>query len=85
MSKRLQVVLDDAEYQEIRGVARRARLSVSEWVRQALREARRRIPSGDADRKLQVVRAAIAYDFPTADIDQMLREIDAGYGSDSDE
>jgi hypothetical protein len=84
MSKRLQVVLDDAEYREIRGVARRARLSVSEWVRQALRDARRRVPSGDADRKLQAVRAAVAYDFPTADIDQMLREIDAGYGSDTD-
>lgn len=85
VSKRLQVVLDDEEYQEIRGVARRARLSVSEWVRQALREARRKVPSGDADRKLQAVRAAVAYEFPTGDMDQMLREIDAGYGSDPEE
>ena len=84
MSKRLQVVLNDAEYREIRSVARRARLSVSEWVRQALRTARREVPSHDADRKLQVVRAAIAYDFPTADMDQMLHEIEAGYGSDED-
>jgi len=42
------------------------------------------VPSHDADRKLQVVRAAITYDFPTADMDQMLHEIEAGYGSDVD-
>lgn len=84
MSKRLQVVLDDAEYREIRSVARQARLSVSEWVRQALRAARREVPSVDADRKLQAVRAAVTCDFPTADMDVMLREIEAGYGTDED-
>jgi hypothetical protein len=82
MSKRLQVVLDDEEYREIRGVARRARLSVSEWVRQTLRAARRELPAEDSDRKLKAVRAAVEHDFPTADMDQMLREIDAGYGQD---
>ncbi len=84
MSKRLQVVLDDEEYGEIRSVARRARMSVSEWVRQALRTARRELPSRDADRKLQAVRAAVANEFPTADIDRMLREIEAGYGSEAE-
>lgn len=82
MSKRLQVVLDEEEYREIQDVARRARLSVSEWVRQVLRAARREVPSEGADRKLQAIRAAIEYEFPTADIDRMLREIDAGYGED---
>ena len=67
------MVLDDEEYREIHGVARRARLSVSEWVRQALRAARRELPSVDSDRKLQAVRAAIAYDFPTVDMDQPSR------------
>lgn len=76
--------MDDEEYREIRDVARRARLSVSEWVRQALRAARREVPSADADRKLQAVRASVAYDFPTADMDVMLQEIEAGYGSDED-
>ena len=75
-------VLRDDEYAEIRDVARRARLSVSEWVRQALRAARREVPSAGADRKLQAVRAAAAYTFPTADMDQMLREVEAGYGGD---
>lgn len=76
--------MDDEEYREIRDVARRARLSVSEWVRQALRAARREVPSADADRKLQAVRASVAYDLPTADMDVMLQEIEAGYGSDED-
>ena len=74
--------MDDEEYREIRDVARRARLTVSEWVRQALRAARREVPSADADRKLQAVRASVAYDFPTADMDVMLQEIEAGYGTD---
>ena len=82
MSKRLQVVLDEEEFREIRSVARRARMSVSEWVRQALRAARREVPSVDASRKLEAVRAAVAYDFPTADMDRMLREIETGYGVD---
>lgn len=40
MSKRLQVVLDKEEYAEIGRAAKQARLTVSAWVRQALREAR---------------------------------------------
>lgn len=84
MSKRLQVILEDEEYREIRSVARRARLSVSEWVRQALRAARREVSGGDPGRKLEAVRAAVAYEFPTADMDRMLREIEAGYGGDED-
>ena len=36
-------------------------------------------PSLDAGRKLASVRAAQRYEYPTADIGQMLREIEAGY------
>ncbi len=79
MSKRLQVVLDDKEYREIERVARRHRLTVSEWVRQSLRRARREEPSVEAGRKLAAVRAAEAHRFPTADIDQMLKEVERGY------
>lgn len=77
---RLQVVVDETEMREIQRSARRDRLTVSEWVRRRLREARRRQPSRDADRKLQAVRAAAQHSFPTADIDRMLAEIEAGYG-----
>jgi hypothetical protein len=79
MSIRLQVVVDETEMREIRRTARRARLTVSEWVRRTLRDARRRQPSRDADRKLQAVRAAARHCFPTADIEQMLAEIETGY------
>lgn len=79
MSKRLQVVIDEEEYREIEDVARRKGLTISEWVRRSLREARSRAPTADAARKLEAVRAAAEHDFPTADIDQMLREVEQGY------
>ena len=79
MSKRLQVILDDKEWSEIGREAQRNGLTVSEWVRQALREARRRTTDGNPGTKLAVIRAAVKLDFPTADIDQMLDEIEFGY------
>ena len=42
MSKRLQVVMSDADHEEIRDAATRNRVTVSAWVRRALREARER-------------------------------------------
>ena len=79
MSKRLQVLLDEAELREIREFARRQRMTVAEWVRQALRAAARASPKGDARKKLAVVRSAAQHAFPTADIDRMLGEIERGY------
>ena len=54
-------------------------MTTAEWVRQALRAVRRTEPQGDARRKLEVVRAAARHEFPTADIDRMLDEIERGY------
>jgi hypothetical protein len=54
-------------------------MTVAEWVRQALRTARRMTPRSEAGKKLQVVRAAAEHSFPTADIDEMLRQIERGY------
>ena len=79
MSIRLQVVLEASELREIQKAARRDRLTVSEWVRRCLRDARRRQPGRDAGRKLQAIRAGARHGFPTADIDQMLAEIESGY------
>lgn len=79
MSKRLQVVLDEREWKELAEVARRSGVTLSEWARQALREARRREPGGDAGTKLQVIRAAARHSFPTADLEEMLDEIERGY------
>ena len=79
MAKRLQVILQDPDYREIQSMARARHMSVAEWVRQALDRARRREPLGDVSKKLQIVRSAARNSFPTADIDQMLSEIEGGY------
>ena len=79
MAKRLQVLLDEPELREIKRIARARRLTVAEWVRQALRVARRREPLGDAGRKLERVRAAARHSFPAGDIGRMLAEIERGY------
>jgi phage terminase Nu1 subunit (DNA packaging protein) len=50
-------------------------------VRQALVQARRSEPGREVASKLDVIRAAARMDFPTADIDRMLEEIEHGYGS----
>lgn len=79
MSKRLQVVMDEKELREVRQAARRQRMTVSEWVRRALRAARLQEPVRDREAKLAALRAAVRHEFPTADIDQMLAEIEEGY------
>ena len=79
MAKRLQVILQDAELREIQRMAKAQHLTVAAWVRQALSAARRREPLGDSGRKLEVVRAASRHSYPTADIESMLAEIEAGY------
>ena len=78
MSKRLQVLLDEPEYQRLVRIARARGMTVSEWVRQAVREAAREEPSVNGGRKLAVIRAAAICSFPTGDIDAMLAEIDRG-------
>ena len=83
MAKRLQVILQDSVYREIRRAARARRMTIAEWVRQALDLARRREPSNDVEKKLAVIRAAVQFNGPTADIDVMLDEIERGYLSDS--
>jgi hypothetical protein len=79
MSKRLQVLLDEAEFRDLQRVARSERVTVAEWVRQTLREARRRVPAGDPARKVAAIRAAARHEFPTADIGTMLADIERGY------
>lgn len=83
MSKRLrlQVLLEESEFAEIRRAARVSRMTVAEWVRQALRRARREEPMTETRRKIATVREAARGAYPTADIGQMLAEIERGYGT----
>lgn len=81
MSKRLQVLLDEDEYASIQRIARENHMTVAEWVRDALRRAKREFPHARSREKLSAIDRAVTYDFPTANIDQMLGEIERGYGS----
>ncbi len=79
MSKRLQVVLPDEEMEAVQHLAESENLSVGEYVRRTLREARALRPERSAAVKLAIVRQAAKHSFPTADIDTMNREIEQGY------
>jgi hypothetical protein len=79
MAKRLQVTLKDSDYREIQRIARSRSMSIAEWVRHAVELARQR-ERGDVDRKLEIIRAA-RHDYPVADMDLMLAEIEKGYGT----
>jgi hypothetical protein len=80
VSKRLQVLIPDSEMEEFQRLARREHLALGEWVRRVLREARLQRPEQEPQAKLKAVRKAVEYAFPTAGIDQMLAEIERGYG-----
>ena len=80
MSKRLQVLLDEDELAEIQALARRRHQTTAAWVRDALRVARDTASRPDARRKLLAISEAAQHRHPTADIDQMLAEIERGYG-----
>jgi hypothetical protein len=77
--RRLQVLMDDEELREIQRSARRERVTTAEWVRRRLREARERQARPDVATKLAAVQAAYRQQGPTADIEQMLAEIERGY------
>ena len=79
MSKRLQVLMDESELRSVRRSARRNRVTVAEWVRQAIRAAQRETPSTAPNAKLAVIAAASSSAFPTAGIERMIEEIEAGY------
>ena len=81
MSKRLQVILSDQAHCQIQKAARSRGMTVAAWVREALEKARQQEPTGDVARKLAAIRAAARLNGPTADIDQMLAEIEQGYAA----
>lgn len=79
MTKRLQVLMDDDELQQIQRTARRERVTTAEWVRQRLREAQEQRARPDIATKLAAIQKASTYRAPAPDIEQMLAEIERGY------
>ena len=79
MTKRLQVLLDDAELGEIQRLAKARRLTTAAWVRQSLRSSVEAETRVDLDARLAVLRRAVGHAFPTGDIDALLADIERGY------
>lgn len=79
MSARLQLLMSDQEMKEIHRLAEQEHVTVEEWVRRTLKDARAHKPVTSAEAKLKAVRRAVEHDFPTGDIDQMLAEVERGY------
>ena len=75
MSYRLQVLIPETLERRVRKAAQRGRLSTGAWVRRALEHALRD-PQSAADPLARLAGLGA----PTADIDQMLAEIEAGRG-----
>jgi hypothetical protein len=74
-SHRLQVLIPPSLQRRILKAAQRRRLTTGAWVREAIeRHLRDDRPAADPLDQLKVLGA------PTADIDQMLAEIEAGRG-----
>lgn len=67
--------------EEIRRFAEEQRMTVAEWVRQALRQARRYTVPNRGHPKFLAVGEGYAGNYPTADIEEMLAEIDSGYNT----
>jgi hypothetical protein len=83
MTKRLQVLMDDAELRAIQRLARKERMTTAEWVRRRLREAQAERGRPDVAAKLAAIQAAYRHaEAPAPDIEQMLDEIEAGYLAD---
>ena len=84
MTKRLQVLLDDAELRTIQRLARRDKLTTAEWVRRRLREGAAASAKPDTASRLAAIHAAYRHSSSTPEpgIDQMLDEIGSGYLSD---
>lgn len=79
MSKRLQVLFDDQEFEELCAVATSEGMTVSAWVRRALRYVRQSAASGNVEDKLAAIRSAADHSFPAGEVSEMLDEIERGY------
>ena len=75
--KRLQIRVSDGEYQVILNAARKKGMTVSQWVREALRIALGF--EAESDQKAGGHTVAATYESPTGSIETMLADIEKGY------
>jgi len=77
MSHRLQILVPEDLDARIRKAAQRCRLSKGEWVRRAIQTALEQ-PVGVNSKTVKPLARLASLDGPTADIEQMLADIEAG-------
>jgi hypothetical protein len=84
VTKRLQVLLDDAELRTIQRIARRDKLTTAEWVRRRLREGAVASARPDTAARLAAIHTAYRHEspLPAPDIDQMLDDIESAHRTD---
>lgn len=83
MSKRLQVVVAEADLDRYECSAKASGQTLSEWARQAMNAAERERSSGDVEAKLALIRKAAAHDgIQEVDIDTMLAQIETRFHQD---
>ena len=78
MSTRLQVVMDEEEAEKYKRAAARRQLTLSEWVRECLRQSLEREPRATTSSKLAAIDRAQECHHPTGSIEDMLRQIEEG-------
>jgi hypothetical protein len=78
MSKRLQILVPESEYQHILRTAKKRKKSVSELTREGLRLILEIEGEMSPQERLAKVMSFSRYSAPTADITEMLAQIEAG-------
>ena len=80
MSKRLQVVMPDDEYQALERAAARAKKPVARVVRDVLRRGLAEETEPDPEARIAAVLRFARFSGPTGDIDEILADIERGRG-----
>jgi hypothetical protein len=78
MSKRLQIVLPDDEYEAVVAAADRQGKPVARLVRESLRRTLAEHDEADPDQRIAAVLRFARFSGPTGDIEQILDEIERG-------
>ncbi len=73
--------MDDGELKGFRAAAEAEHLTLSDWVRRALREAAAQRSTAKPDDRIEAIRRAATHAFPAPDVEQMLAEIEVGYAT----
>jgi hypothetical protein len=81
MSKRLQVIMPDDEYEAVRRAARRRGTPVSQLVRESLRRSVAEQIEMDPERRIAAILRFARFSGPTGNIEELLADIERGRGS----